>query len=169
MDERGRASASRRSSFLGAVVAGRVDQASEFGVLDAKMRSRAVVLPPPVRKPRTTAKIAAFRRAFTMAIKSVNGGPSCNQMEDANSKWSTKSSVVSPHDVQPDRGRVTSSRSFLRPVSNPIPAFSFASGRALRVRQTDRSAGAAEQWRRASKPSFPCPAGSRRPAFADVR
>jgi hypothetical protein len=58
---------------------------------------------------RTTAKIAAFQRAFTMAIKSVNGGPSCNQMEDANTKWTTKSSVVSPHDVQPDRGRVSSS------------------------------------------------------------
>jgi hypothetical protein len=57
-------------------------------------------------KPRTTAKIAAFRRAFTMAIKSVNGGPPCNQIEDANTKWTRKSSVVSSHDVQPDRGRV---------------------------------------------------------------
>ena len=46
MDERGRASARRRSAFLGAVVAGRVDQASEFGVLDAQVRSRAVVLSP---------------------------------------------------------------------------------------------------------------------------
>jgi hypothetical protein len=146
MDERGRASASRRSPFLGAVVAGRVDQASEFGVLDAKMRSRAVVLPPPVREPRTTAKIAAFRRAFTMAIKSVNGGPSCNQMGDANTKWTTKSSVVSPYDVQPDRGRVRLSRNPPRlpgrwrvapegpsgkvkpprSVSNTVPAFFFA-------------------------------------------
>ena len=127
MDERGRASARRRSAFLGAVVAGRVDQASEFGVLDAQVRSRAVVLPPPVRKPRTTAKIAAFRRAFTMAIKSVNGGSSCNQMEDANTKWTTKSSVVSPHDVQPDRGRIDFSATFgksPRPDSNTIPAFS---------------------------------------------
>src|ERR1700674_5428251 len=86
-----------------------------LGVLDAQVRSRAVVLPPPVRKPRTTAKIAALRRAFTMAIKSVNGGPFCNQMEDANTKWTTEGSVVSPHDVQPDRGRVSFSATFGKP------------------------------------------------------
>jgi hypothetical protein len=54
----------------------------------------------------------ALRRAFTIAVKSVSGGPSCNQMEDANTKCTTMNSVVCPHDVQPDRGRVSSSSRF---------------------------------------------------------
>lgn len=38
----------------------------------------------------------ALRRAFTVAIKSLNGGPLSNQMEDANTKGAVKSAVGSP-------------------------------------------------------------------------
>ena len=53
-----------------------------------------------------TCENGALRRTFTVAIKSFNGGPSSNQMEDANTKGAGKSPVRSPRAVQPDRGRV---------------------------------------------------------------
>ena len=73
-----------------------------------------------------TRENVALRRTFTVAIKSFNAGPSSNQMEDANTKGAVKSPVVSPRDVQPDRGRVGNSGSFPRSVSNAIPAFVLA-------------------------------------------
>jgi hypothetical protein len=68
----------------------------------------------PVRKLSTTAKTGALRRTFTMVIKSFTGGPSSNQMEDANTKDAVKSPLVSPRDVQPDRGRVRLLGSFVQ-------------------------------------------------------
>jgi hypothetical protein len=52
------------------------------------------------------ARERALRRTFTIVIKSFTGGPSSNQMEDANTKGAVKSPLGSPRDVQPDRGRV---------------------------------------------------------------
>jgi hypothetical protein len=46
------------------------------------------------------------RRTSTVVIKSLKGGPSSNQIEDANTKGAVKSAQDSPPDVQPDRGRV---------------------------------------------------------------
>src|SRR5713101_3537913 len=70
-----------------------------------------------VSAPCSTTKTGALQRTFTMVIKSFNGGPSSNQMEDANAKGAVTSPVGRPRAVQPDRGRVTSFSSFSRPDS----------------------------------------------------
>ena len=45
-----------------------------------------------------------FRHSFTLVIKPFTGGPSGNQMEDANRKTPVTVSWLSPCAVQPDRG-----------------------------------------------------------------
>jgi len=48
----------------------------------------------------------AFRRSFTIVIRSFTGGPSHNQMEDASTKAAIGRRDARQCAVQPDRGRV---------------------------------------------------------------
>src|SRR6266571_8115740 len=57
-----------------------------------------------------------LRRNFTGVVRSFTGGPSSNQMEDANTNGAVSSPFLTPCAVQPDRGRLRLSTRFGKPT-----------------------------------------------------